>query len=323
MIQGIPANTWLGMSAQDPKKLGVSVIEYADERWLRAYGTLPHPNMLGGMLSVASLLALAMYAQTYVSMVPWYGKWESMPAEEKTSFRNWDLGSFIAFLLTFIGLLLTFSRSAWLGFAVGSVLILFLGIALFRGNVRRAIVLAIGKLGSVALLIFMFFNAVFGPLWIARTNDQSRLADVSVSERAQLMTDAHEIIAQHPLKGVGLGGYLPVLMAQEPGQQVYRYQPVHNAWLLLWSELGLAGIMLFAAWLAGLIMSMKGLARCVLAGGLPATESLIIVPLLGALGVMFYFDHFWFSLPFGLLLSAFSIGLILKNASASQVDGGE
>lgn len=320
--QGIPASTWLGMSAQEPKDLGVSVIEYADERWLRAYGTLPHPNMLGGMLSVASLLAMAVYVQTYVSMVPWYGKWASMPASEKQSLRNHDLGSFITFLFSFIGLLLTFSRSAWLGFALGAAAIALLGLCAFRGRARWAILIAMGKLSVVAVVIFVFFNAIFGPLWIARTHDQSRLADVSVSERAQLQQDAKRIISEHPLRGVGIGAYLPVLMNLDADQPTYRYQPVHNTWLLLWAELGVAGLLLFAAWLIAVMVSAKTVAKSLLQQDIPSMPfTFTVIPFLSALGVMFYFDHFWFSLPFGMLLSALAIGLVLKTPPSYSVDG--
>lgn len=310
--QSIPASTWLGMSQQHPQDLGVSVIEYGDQRWLRAYGTLPHPNMLGGMLTLAAILAAAVYAQTSASMVAWTGKWEMLKKPKLDLFRKIDLGSFVAFILCFIGLLLTFSRSAWLGFAVGMAAIVLLGIVFLRDMRRRAVLFAMIKLGMVSTVLFVFLNAAFGSLWIARTNDQSRLAGVSVSERAQLFEDAKTIIQQHPLRGTGIGGYLPTLMQNEGNRlsddrPISRYQPVHNTWMLLWAELGVMGLLVFVGWVTALVVNIASLRR---------EPSLILIlltiPSGLAAGAMHYYDHFWFSLPFGLFLAATSIGLILK-----------
>src|SRR3989344_3679058 len=52
-FQIVPANSFLGEAFHSALNLGDSVIQTADGRFLRAYGTLPHPNVLGGMLSVA------------------------------------------------------------------------------------------------------------------------------------------------------------------------------------------------------------------------------------------------------------------------------
>src|SRR3989339_185560 len=47
---------WLGLASHDPAVPGTSVIEtLSGERWLRAYGGLDHPNILGGYLVVGLL----------------------------------------------------------------------------------------------------------------------------------------------------------------------------------------------------------------------------------------------------------------------------
>lgn len=299
--QSIAASTWLGMSPQNPQDLGVSVIEYADERWLRAYGSLSHPNMLGGFLSIAALMSLGVYLQNAVHMVPWYSKWASMQKPQMQTFRNHDLGSFITFLLSFIGLLLTFSRSAWLGFAVGLALIIVSSVAMYRGQARRAVVRSFSKLTVLAIILFVFLNAIFGGLWFSRTHDQSRLAQVSVTERSQLLGDAKQIIMNHPFRGVGLGGYLPTLMQMEGNRfeddrPIFRFQPVHNTWLLLWAELGLVGLFLFFVWIYSVLVAFKA-------------RQPLFASILAAVGIMFYFDHFWLSLPFGMILAAVALAI--------------
>ena len=61
-IQSVDASTLFGMALQDPSVLGTSVIEHANGRWLRAYGSFPHPNILGGFAAFALLLTFQMLA---------------------------------------------------------------------------------------------------------------------------------------------------------------------------------------------------------------------------------------------------------------------
>ena len=56
---------WLGIAMHNQAELGVSVIEIIGsdgigQRWLRAYGGLDHPNILGGVLVVGILLLIGL-----------------------------------------------------------------------------------------------------------------------------------------------------------------------------------------------------------------------------------------------------------------------
>ncbi|MBU0581243.1 MAG: hypothetical protein KKA19_08705, partial [Candidatus Margulisbacteria bacterium] len=57
--QKIIANKWLGLAEHDPGTLGDLVIETSSGRWLRAYGSFPHPNILAGFLVICLLLVMA------------------------------------------------------------------------------------------------------------------------------------------------------------------------------------------------------------------------------------------------------------------------
>lgn len=83
----------LGEFPLDPALSGVSVIQVDQLRWLRPYALLPHPNILAGFLTVA-LLALV-YPLT----------------DPRPSIRIIAHGILIIGLW---GLLLTFSRGAWI-----------------------------------------------------------------------------------------------------------------------------------------------------------------------------------------------------------------
>ena len=50
--QKIIANKYLGLAEQIPERLGASVLEIDLYRILRSYGSLPHPNILGGFLFI-------------------------------------------------------------------------------------------------------------------------------------------------------------------------------------------------------------------------------------------------------------------------------
>jgi hypothetical protein len=88
----------------NPNLRGTSIVQIANgERLLRVYGTLPHPNILGGFI-VAFLVGPVLLFMQY---------------------KKAKLFSAIIFIFGIILLALTFSRSAWLGFFV-FVLIIFL-----------------------------------------------------------------------------------------------------------------------------------------------------------------------------------------------------
>src|SRR3989338_1267451 len=53
---------WLGLSWQEASTLGASVVEAQGGRWLRAHGTMPHPNALGGFSSVALVIFFMLMA---------------------------------------------------------------------------------------------------------------------------------------------------------------------------------------------------------------------------------------------------------------------
>jgi len=57
-VQQVLPNKWLGIAEHFPENFGVSVVKVADQRWLRAYGALQHPNILAAYLGVALLLVI-------------------------------------------------------------------------------------------------------------------------------------------------------------------------------------------------------------------------------------------------------------------------
>ena len=61
VTQSTFASTLLGMSHYEVWQAGTSVLKNDTGRWLRAYGSFPHPNILGGFLSAVLVMMIAGY----------------------------------------------------------------------------------------------------------------------------------------------------------------------------------------------------------------------------------------------------------------------
>ena len=97
----------LGEIIMRPEWSGASVITVNGARVLRAYALTQHPNMLGGLLMVGVVTGCG------VALTPRTVRWPTAVAIGLTT-------------LTLAGLLVTFSRAAWLGLAVAGAALLIL-----------------------------------------------------------------------------------------------------------------------------------------------------------------------------------------------------
>ena len=199
-----------------PETRGVSVVQLPDgARWLRVYGTLAHPNLLGGW----TLTLLALVLTLFLTSPKW-----------RTFF-------FVLFNAGMALLVLTFSRSSWGGLLVLAILLLFHA----RRLERRQLVLV---LGSTVLGTALLFTALH-PLVAARLGAvQVETEKVSLYTRSWLMQRTWEIIGQNHVLGVGAGSY--TLALYQHVAPFNRIEPVHNLPVLVWSELGITGLVIEA-----------------------------------------------------------------------------
>lgn len=211
----------------DPAVPGAAVVELPDgTRWLRAYGTFPHPNLLA-----TCLVGLA------AGPVSW-------ALGEAGVRRALGVGGVA---LTAAGLGLTFSRAGWLGFLVG-----VLWVAMGRGIPARR------RRWLVAAVAAGFLAAVgpFGPVLGVRLGFKGPLEARSVLERGWLVGQAAELVRGHGLLGLGAGTFALSLRDRLP--QGYRAEPVHNVGVLILTELGPVGLIISLVAAAG---SLAGLRR--------------------------------------------------------------
>ena len=220
--------TMLGELDLDPAVSGVSVLMTNGQRWLRAYGLTGHPNLLAALLAPLMLYLLS-------------------DARRVAGWQRWTLLGVVG--LGGAALIATASRAAWLAFG--------LGLALWLASLwserrwpavnatpasaksrksRRSAVAAVVVVGGLALL----FLAVYGPLLVTRFIDLDTSIEArSIFERERDWGIAVQLIGQHPITGVGMGGYL---LAARTVDQAARL--VHNVPLLVTAELGLlAGLL--------------------------------------------------------------------------------
>jgi O-antigen ligase len=294
-------------------QIGASVIQLGDgSRWLRAYGTFPHPNILGGFLC----LALPVVAGA-ARRLPWRNR------------VAWLLRGAAA--LGLVALVLCFSRGAWLG---------IVGAEVWAWLARRQLAIKIAPMGlrprnpparvsfrrwrSMALLalpaLVLMVVVELGPLLQSRLLlNAVPLEQRSVDERVILLEASAVFISQHPLLGVGAGN-MPLVERSYPPTSAIA-QPAHNVPLAVGVETGLIGLLL---WLIPPISLLWGVWRVrkepLEAGGRAwaLTSSAALVAVL----IAAQFDHYFWSQPIGRLMYWLTIGLCsvfaLRSAAIRQ-----
>lgn len=271
--QNTATSKYLGLAFHSSSLLGSSVIETSSGRFLRAYGSFDHPNILGGLMALALIIII------YLSL-------------KKEISKNQRLFYLISFILFYLTLLLSFSRSAILAFFVS---LFFILINAWRGSLvqKKIIYLFITLMICVSVVVIMPNRELF----FVRVNVNSRLEQKSLIERESYIRQAADIIIKNPIQGVGLGNYiLAEKKTDNSRHELWYYQPVHNYWLLIWSEIGLFGLLgIFIFWFSIIKLSIKK----------------YLWPLAITLFILSLFDHWFWTQPMGLmvffLLAAFMV----------------
>jgi len=274
---------YLGLAMHDPQALGSSVIETVSGRWLRAYGGFDHPNIFAGVLVIGLILAAYLLAKKKV-------------LDSRTEVME-SIFLFIFYFVSLFALFFTFSRAGWIAFGVG---LLWLLVSLMIRRDRWIL----GR-----FLALMFFSAIMAIIVVypyrellqTRVNGVGRLEERSWQERWTYMYQAKDIISDHWIFGVGIGNYTKVVEERAVAQEEkinnpWQYQPVHNVFLLLWSQSGIFALISFGLFLFFVIKKDR--------------RSVFPAAIFGALLVLMLFDHWLLSLPFGLLFMFFVLGLI-------------
>ncbi len=278
------SHTLLGVSAHPAWQGGVSVIESTSGRWLRSYGGFFHPNVFGVSMAVMSLLTLC----GFVLRGPQ---------------RFLYLFFFVAHILFFVALVVSFSRTGFISYFGGLFLFLFLlrRLADYRAFFWKIVGGFTFTYGAILSLFFLFY----GDLLLTRVSGEARLERLSVEERTSQIGEALTVVVAHPFFGIGPGSYTKYLYENEAHPEpVWRYQPVHNVGLLLLAELGIIGVSI-----------LLGLFFFLLKNGLflrmYTVCDIAILSAAFAFVVSMVFDHWQWDSHYGLFFAGFLLSFLL------------
>ena len=201
-------------------RAGASELQVHEEgSYDRVVGIFGSPNLLGGFLALAipPIVALA--------------------ASENLWWRR--LSGYVLAIAAMVGLAFTYSRGAWIGVAVGLLILLPI---LKRGWLTLGITLT-------AAIVTTVGNVLVRVQSVAAAG-----RDPAFTSRLDIWKTSLRLVAEHPLRGVGLGNFESAygnLMAPDLPLLAYTSQvpeQAHNLFLNLTVEVGLVGAGAFA-WL--------------------------------------------------------------------------
>lgn len=214
--------TWLGEPMLDPQQAGVSVVMNAGERWLRAYGINSHPNRLGLKLTLLLMMLLGLRPRVAGRARAWLDA---------------------LCLIGGMGLLVSLSRSAWLGLGVGLTVLAYPHLAVWRTERAgfRTIRPIWWQTSGPVVMVGLLFLSVYGGVVFGRFFALDHpLEQRSLTERARDLPIALELLRAHPWAGVGVGQSVAAAQALNPQAGL-----VHNVPLLIGAELGWPGLLLW------------------------------------------------------------------------------
>ncbi len=265
--QAIYADKWLGISQHLPYQAGAYVIEGSFGRWLRAYGSFAHPNILAGFLAICFFCSIFMYIN------------------HKGKPRIFFL---ICNLIISVGIFLSFSRGVWLAVIISYLFWIFWEMKSRIKEKKETKYLFALSLALVLLIISLAI--IFRPLLMSRLSGTDRLEVKSNTQRVNSLKQSWQIITGRESTGVGIGNYLPALHQLEPNLPGWSYEPAHNIYLLIWAELGGFGLIIFLI-IYGLIINRSW-----------KQKNYLFVSLTLCLGIAGLFDHYFWTQYVGLVL---------------------
>jgi hypothetical protein len=284
---------------------GVAKIIIDGEKIIRAYGTFPHPNILGGFLIFTLLITVYLYLEHKKDTLSSKLDLKTYPENKqmlihpcltrifkfiyaKTSFlrlsqyNNTDSikSQGILYSLPWITLIFTqttalfftFSRTAWAGF----LLSLFIISIFYFYNHKIVSRETISKINNIKntiikfkelfivflLLIFLVisnFSLIQARIGGDLFSNDGLPSNYAVSDRSFYNNVSRETISKNFILGSGLGAYIFQIDGYLEKNNIkhelepWQYQPAHNIYFLIASEIGVIGLVLFLLFIAYVI----------------------------------------------------------------------
>lgn len=250
---------------------------------IRGYGTLPHPNVLSGLLFVGVVLNIFLLYR---------------PKANKLA--NFILAATLVLLSA--GLVVTFSRITW---AVAALAI-FAWFAVVFIKIRKP---QSAGLVAMVLALAVFLNLfIFGPAIKSRLLDKGAASDFasqeSIANRDIYNQIAFAMIKQQPLLGVGLKTFVSSMDDFSKERLLpYMHQPAHNIYLLIAAEAGIGALLIFCVVIYNIVRRwLKNQID-------PVLKYSLLIMFAGLLTIGL-FDHYFWTIEAGSLLFWISLGLL-------------
>ncbi|MDP3056905.1 MAG: O-antigen ligase family protein [bacterium] len=350
-------------SILSPQIPNVAKIVVDGEKAIRAYGTFPHPNVFAGFL-ILSIFCGIWLLFSYKTLKAY------KIVSRETILYAFLVSGTIAELTAFI---LTFSRIAWLSSILIIIIFIFLTIrsklfhacppmlsifnpSLTQNNqdklfhvkqfeiLRRWVKQFTGFIFNqrttlLILSIIIPLLVVISTNWKQinnRTIDNENKYQESTDNRILYNNIAINIIKEFPITGIG-GKNFTVIMQKFYNNQLesWQFQPVHNIYLLIASELGLIGLSMFLVFIYLIVKTTWPNSKTVSRVLADANTLKTMLNLSGKnqnvsretflmqtglisvfIGFLFIglFDHYFWTLQQGQLTFWLTIGLVLSTA---------
>jgi hypothetical protein len=274
----------LGEAVITPVTKGVGRVVLEGGELLRAMGTLPHANIFAGFLIVG------LAAACYLFLTRGEGR-----------FRYGWAATAASIAVLVVGLVVSFSRSGWL--VALALVVGMLTVGFLRPEFRRRALELTGLLVLIAGILFAVLS------WAIVPRAGFAPGEGSVTHRYLYDVIGVETMVAHPV-GVGVGNQL--LTGVDEGRYQtkgltswWHWQPVHNLYLMVGAETGIAGIVVFLLFLALLFLR----ARPFFTGTTVEVNGAVLMLL--ALLAFGLFDHFLWDLQTGRLMLWSVLGILI------------
>lgn len=245
---------------------GIALVQIQGQSFLRAYSVFSHPNSLAGYLGIMLIFILQISKQ----------------------FKN-SISFYFSYLILALCFLLTFSLTAFLAMGI----LLFITFAKVKQQFYKKLFLVFFVLTVLlSLLVPIFSNRIINTF----------LLPTNISQRLELAFLSGKMISDRFVFGEGLNTFI-INSVKFIGTSsfVWFLQPVHNIFLLVFSETGILGILAFVfAILRAVKISLKRNLYYFI-------SILFFIIFTGSL------DHYWLTLQQNLLLIGFVSGYFLRD----------
>jgi O-antigen ligase len=270
----------------------IAKVDLSGVQVLRPYGTFPHPSVLAGFFALA-LIPISIYGFSNTAKK-----------------FNWIL--ILIFVIGVSGLMISFSRTAWLTYLISITVYLLLRLKKKEISFKKTFTSISNQNKLIIILAFSTIAIITFPFVWQRILSLSTTDLHSVELRKKLIFYSIELFKSAPVFGIGQGHFLIRLKEIFQIEELTRfYQPVHNIFLLRLTETGIVGLFAFLALLGKTLQKLWQIEN------LPASKTLIA--LISSIILIGFFDHYFVTLEQGQVMFWTIIGLSWSLINASYI----